>query len=194
MEISKNIQTQLDEIEKVIAERSKALDLNVRQGVIDIGENLKEARNLFSIDKSHDSQFHTWIRKATPWSQSYVNRLITYSEIYILTAPIGAVRVLNEAQCRELTCVPKDKLAEVYKEIVEYADKETIDITAKLIRERTEKFRPETEPPEKLSPEIQFLKDRTLFLDSIRERIDKWPQEQSRIVANLIIEMLSEGY
>ena len=41
----------------------------------------------------------------------------------------------NEGQCRELACVPENKLPEVWQSVCEHAEKHREPITAKVIRQ-----------------------------------------------------------
>ncbi len=60
--------------------------------------------------------FEKWCKQEFGWDKSYVHRIMDSLEILKLTLPIGNVKTIptNEAQCRELSAVPKDKVAEVW--------------------------------------------------------------------------------
>lgn len=67
---------------------------------------------------SHKLGFDKWCKQEFGWSNQHVHRILDSWEIVKLTSPMGEVVAMptNERQCRELSSVPKDKVAEVWTE------------------------------------------------------------------------------
>lgn len=64
---------------------------------------------------THKLGFEKWCKHEFGWSGQHVRRIIDAQETIALIEPIGSIETpTNEAQCRELSAVPKDKVAEVW--------------------------------------------------------------------------------
>ena len=103
-----------------------------------VGAELKEQQSVLA---SHKAGFEKWVAHQYGWTASRARQLIDASEIVEATATIVAVAPSNEAQCRELVCVPDDALPKVWKRVVGHSKEHGEPITAKLIRQFTSPFR-----------------------------------------------------
>lgn len=78
------------------------------------------------------------------YSRPYAYNLIGSAEVSTQMSSIEDIPIkpVNEAQCRELINVPKDKRAEAWKKVIEVAGKQPV--TAKIIHEVVAPFKPWT--------------------------------------------------
>lgn len=107
-----------------------------RLWIEEVGTALKDKRTELAKNGSHNSKFDQWVDANTPFSHRHANRLIDAHQTMALLGPIGPGTLpANEAQCRELACVPEDKRAELWQNIVETAERDGEPITGAWIRD-----------------------------------------------------------
>lgn len=63
---------------------------------------------------SHKLGFEKWCKQEFGWDARHVRRIIDAREMIGLIGPMGPIETLptSEQQCRELSVVPKDKVAD----------------------------------------------------------------------------------
>lgn len=124
----------MSDLENTIATRAELIrSANAKFGkqftqwVTAVGGELRAAQQELA---RHKSGFDKWCKAEFGWSKQHVHRIMDANiTIESITSPIGDVSKLpaptNEAQCRELAAVPKDKVAEVWQQVVEHAEEKS---------------------------------------------------------------------
>lgn len=127
-----------------------------------VGAKLKTAQDELAKPGSPDGAFVKWLEMETPFRKTCVYQLIDAHGIIESLSAVAERLPANERQCRELACIPEDKLPKVWQAIVDRGD----PITAKLIREHTDDWR---DAPAEVPIDRQW--------DSMRSRIRKWANQ-----------------
>ena len=127
---------------------------------------------------------------------THVHQIIKASETMKLTSTIVEVVTFpsNEAQCRELSAVPKDKVAEVWMEVVKKSEAEGTQITAKLIRSFAEKYVPKDEGlvDKPAGFDLRGAGDR--LCDWLRAELERWPEKHRPEAAHWVRQILQKEF
>jgi hypothetical protein len=130
-----------------------------------VGSELRAAQKELS---AHKSGFETWCKKNFDWSKPRVYQILNASETVRLTSTmVDVVSPANERQCRELSAVPKEHVAEVWKQVVRSAEETETPITADRIKKHIEQ---QTEASNSTSDTISPTSDKP---DLSNRRSDK---------------------
>ena len=110
---------------------------------IEVGTALLEVRDRKLYRNKYDS-FEIYCREELGFSRPYAYNLIGSAEVEKQLSSIEDIEVkpANEAQCRELISVPKERREEVWKKALELAGEEVV--TAKIVHQAAAKFKPKS--------------------------------------------------
>ena len=113
------------------------------QTVLEVGSALTQVRDKKLFRDKYGS-FEEYCQVELGYSRPYAYNLIGSAEVNEQMSSIEDIEVkpLNEAQCRELIGVPKEKRAEAWKKAVDAAGAKPL--TAKIIHAAVAKFKPKS--------------------------------------------------
>lgn len=133
-----------------------------------VGSELRGAQELLA---SHHAGFAKWIKAEFGWSLQRAHQLMDAEEIVRITSTMVDVVAIpsSERQCRELRRVPEGGLPKVWEQICKHAEKDKQPITAKLIREFTEPYRPPTPAATELERKRARAKEIRDLVESIED-------------------------
>ena len=140
-----SIVAELKKSEAIIRAATNKLDKQFGECTIAVGGELRVAQAKLATRKAG---FYVWCKERFDWSKSQVHRMMDAAEVMRITSPIGEVAPANEGQCRELAKLPKEHVAEVWRQVVMVAEKTEKPITAARIKKHIEQQAEEAEAAE----------------------------------------------
>jgi hypothetical protein len=135
----------LRQSEETIRAANDQFGQHFSEWALTIGSELRAAQEELA---AHKAGFEKWCKERFDWGNSRVHQLMDAADTIRLTSTAVEVAPTNEAQCRELAKVPKEQVAEVWRQIVMVSEKTEKPITAPRIKKHIEKQAEEAEAAE----------------------------------------------
>ena len=135
----------LRQSEEIIRAANDRFGQHFSEWALTIGTELRAAQEELA---EHKAGFEKWCKERFDWGNSRVHQLMDAADTIRLTSTIVEVAPTNEAQCRELAKLPKEHVAEVWRQVVMVAEKTEKPITAARIKKHIEQQAEEAEAAE----------------------------------------------
>ena len=132
----------LRQSEEIIRAANDRFGQHFSEWALTIGTELRAAQEELA---EHKAGFEKWCKERFDWGNSRVHQLMDAADTIRLTSTIVEVAPTNEAQCRELAKLPKEHVAEVWRQVVMVAEKTEKPITAARIKKHIEQQAEEAE-------------------------------------------------
>jgi hypothetical protein len=149
---------------------------------LEVGKALIRVRD-GKLYKDEYASFEIYCQTKLGFSRPYAYNLIGSAEVSSQLSSIGdkEIKPVNEAQCRELISVPKEKRKEAWKKAVVEADGKPL--TAKIIHEAVASFKPHKKNKQSKPKKVMNLKPALKLLDDIEGLADK--KEPKKLLAKV---------
>ena len=131
----------LRQSEEIIRAANDRFGQHFSEWALTIGTELRAAQEELA---EHKAGFDKWCKENFDWSKQRVHQLMDAADTVRLTSTAVDLAPTNEAQCRELAKVPKEQVAEVWRQIVMVSEKTETPITAPRIKQHIEQQAEET--------------------------------------------------
>jgi hypothetical protein len=135
----------LRQSEETIRAANDQFGQHFSEWALTIGTELRAAQEELA---EHKAGFDKWCKDKFDWSRPRVYQILNAAQTVLLTSTIVDIAPSNEAQCRELAKLPKEHVAEVWRQVVMVAEKTEKPITAARIKKHIEQQAEEAEAAE----------------------------------------------